>query len=379
MRLAALTGRVLRDGLRTGNRVESLDTHIQSAMEWLCVAQDSQKDGGVSLRYSLVKGWDKSYPETTGYIIPTFFRYGESQKQPEYTRRAIRMAEWELSIQNRDGSYNGGAVGSGYGSFVFDTGQVIFGLLAAHEATGDQKYIEGAISAARWLASVQDQDGAWRKFTFHDIPHVYYTRVAWALAELGMHTNDRSFTNAAIRNVDWSLRQQKENGWFEQAGFTPYGHVAPYTHTIAYTIEGILETGICLSSGRYIDAAKRSTTVLADLVGESGYLSGTYDKEWQATAGYSCLTGNAQIALIFLRLYSTEKSNRLLEAARRLNRFLCQSQDTSNAPESYGAISGSYPIWGGYQRFAYPNWAAKFFVDSLVLEKQVTDRLRAQQ
>ena len=34
-----------------------------------------------------------------------------------------------------------------------------------------------------------------------------------------------------------------------------------------------------------------------------------------------------------------------------------------------GAISGSYPIWGEYQRLAFPNWATKFFVDALLLEE----------
>ncbi len=31
-----------------------------------------------------------------------------------------------------------------------------------------------------------------------------------------------------------------------------------------------------------------------------------------------------------------------------------------------GGIAGSVPIWGGYSRFEYPNWAAKFFADALM-------------
>jgi len=26
------------------------------------------------------------------------------------------------------------------------------------------------------------------------------------------------------------------------------------------------------------------------------------------------------------------------------------------------------PIWGGYSRFEYPNWAPKFFADALILD-----------
>ena len=42
-----------------------------------------------------------------------------------------------------------------------------------------------------------------------------------------------------------------------------------------------------------------------------------------------------------------------------------------------GAIPGAFPIYGWYAPFCYPNWAAKFFVDSLLLEydKNVADKL----
>jgi hypothetical protein len=33
-----------------------------------------------------------------------------------------------------------------------------------------------------------------------------------------------------------------------------------------------------------------------------------------------------------------------------------------------GAIAGSAPIWGAYSRFEFPNWAAKFFADALMMD-----------
>jgi hypothetical protein len=38
------------------------------------------------------------------------------------------------------------------------------------------------------------------------------------------------------------------------------------------------------------------------------------------------------------------------------------------ADEVRGGIAGSWPIWGAYSRFEFPNWAAKFFADALMLE-----------
>ena len=35
-----------------------------------------------------------------------------------------------------------------------------------------------------------------------------------------------------------------------------------------------------------------------------------------------------------------------------------------------GGIAGSSPIWGDYSRFEYPNWAAKFFADALMMDMQ---------
>jgi uncharacterized protein YyaL (SSP411 family) len=347
----------------------SLDTHLQAAMSWLCRAQDACPAGGVALDYSLRCGWSPGYPETTGYIIPTFIRYAAVSGEEEYLERALRMADWELSIQEPDGSFQGGPQGSGLGSFVFDTGQVVFGLLEAHRLSGRDKYLQGAVGAGDWLVRMQDPEGMWRRAAYHHIPHVYYTRVAWALAELGNYLDSQVYRDAACRNIDWALTQQLDNGWFRCAGFTEAGHRAPFTHTIAYTIEGVLETGVCLRREDYVDAAARSALAL-QRIGNNGFYHGRYDRDWRSTDRYSCLTGNAQIACIFLRLHEIRGGQGYLEAARAINRFVSRCQEIRGADTTRGAISGSYPIWGGYLRYTFPNWAAKFFADALMLEKK---------
>jgi len=362
---------VTRDLLGLDHQEQALDDHIKAAMTWLCIAQDKPTDGGVALRYSLVKGWQPSYPETTGYIIPNFLKYASLARRPEFSERALRMADWELSIQNADGSFNGGPLGSGYEGFVFDTGQVIFGLVAVHKATGVARYLDGAIKAGRWLVQVQDKTGSWTRNAFNAIPHTYYTRVAWALSELGTHAGERIFSTAAQRNADWAVAQQQSNGWFEHTGFTVSSHAAPYTHTIAYTMEGLLETGACLDRQDYIEAVIRTADSWLETVRKDGYCSGTYDRDWKSGGRFACLTGSAQFALILLRLYTISGREKYFETAQKLIRFLCRRQALSGASEIRGAIAGSYPIWGGYQRFAYPNWAAKFFIDALLLQKEI--------
>jgi uncharacterized protein YyaL (SSP411 family) len=352
-------------------KAKSLEVHLQAAMDWLCMAQDAQNDGGVSIRYSLIKGWMSSYPETTGYIIPTFFNYSSITGKSEYFQRAVIMAEWLLSIQKQDGSFHGGPVGSGYDSFVFDTGQIIFGLIAAYKSTKQSKYLESALKAGIWLVTVQESEGMWKKYTFHSTPHTYYSRVAWAIAELGVCVNDNMFYRAASKNIDWALTKQRNNGWFDTTGFTEKTHITPYTHTIAYTIEGILETGACLGRRDYIEATRRSADALCHVISQNSFCHGGYDSNWQSDKKYSCLTGNAQIALVLLRLYDIYAEKKYLDIAYFLNRFLCEMQEIDKNSPVRGAVSGSYPIWGRYERFAFPNWSTKFFVDSLILEKKI--------
>jgi hypothetical protein len=47
----------------------------------------------------------------------------------------------------------------------------------------------------------------------------------------------------------------------------------------------------------------------------------------------------------------------------------CQDIRTGNL-NVRGAIAGSFPHWGAYAPFSYPNWAAKFFIDAMLLRSR---------
>jgi len=44
-----------------------------------------------------------------------------------------------------------------------------------------------------------------------------------------------------------------------------------------------------------------------------------------------------------------------------------QQRLTDIDPVVCGGIAGSAPIWGRYSMFEYPNWAAKFFADAMMM------------
>jgi rhamnogalacturonyl hydrolase YesR len=370
-------GRIsIADVLGTGKSLtQENEKHVKAAMDWMARAQDATPDGGVSMGYSvLTRKWGASYPETTGYIIPTMFNYFHATGDVKYKQRALRMADWELSVQMRSGAFQSGSLDTvPRKPAIFNTGQVIFGLARAYQETKDRKYQRAAEKAATWLVKSQANNGAWRKnlsiLTTNPV-HVYNTRTAWALLQAHEITSKKTYLTAAVKNIDWALTQQLDNGFFENAAFNISEH--PLLHTIAYTIRGILECGIYLNNKVYIDAARKSADVLLQLQQKNGSLYGIYNPEWKNTVSWSCLVGDAQTSVIWLRLFEITQDKKYFDASKNMNQYLKSTQDLKSANEAIrGGIKGSQPFWIGYGRFNYLNWAAKFFVDALLLENKL--------
>lgn len=361
---------IVRDLRGWRGPLHSTSAHLEAAAEWILHAQAATPDDGVSGGYSFEDGWIASYPETTGYIIPTLLAYADYSGRRELPGRALAMAEWECAIQLSDGGFPGHFVDRSNPPVVFNTGQVIFGLLAAHNACGDGRFVDAARRAAAWLAAVQERDGSWRRFDYRDTVHVYNTRTAWALVELGLATGDATARVAGERHLDWALSQQGPDGWFRNAAFGPGED--PYLHTIAYTTQGLLEAGLVLDRPDYVAAAERACRALLPHVAADGFIAGTFAPGWRPTARYSCLTGNAQMAAQWLRLHERTGDLSFRVAAGRALTLLKRTQDCAAGNRGVrGAIKGSHPIWGRYLFGTYPNWATKFFMDALLMEELV--------
>jgi uncharacterized protein YyaL (SSP411 family) len=310
------------------------------------------------------------------------FDYYHLSGDNEYKQRALKMADWEISVQMKSGAVQSGDLGVlPKNPAVFNTGQVLFGLVRAYKETKKDKYKKAAEKAANWLVGSQDDDGAWRKglsALASNPVHVYNTRTAWGLLQVHSITSQENYLIAAEKNIDWALTQQLNNGWFKNNAFNL--NEDPLLHTIAYAIRGILECGIYLANKTYIDAAKKSAEVLLKLQQKDGSLFGEYDFKWKNTVNYSCLTGNAQVSIIWLRLFEMTQDKKYLSAARKMNHYLKAMQDLNMDNKGIlGGIKGSHPIYGDYMSFTYPNWAAKFFMDALLLEDMIEKKIGKKQ
>jgi hypothetical protein len=345
--------------------MDDTQPRLQAALEWIRLAQRATGDGGISKGYHVIRRrWSPSYPETTGYTIPSLLNAALVLDRPDLQSLAMVLADYLLQIASPEGAVVHWSNGS-LQPVVFDTGQVLFGWLAAYEASQNARYLQAATRAGNWLAAIQDSSGAWTRYQHLGVVKTIDTRVAWALLELYRLTQQETHHQAAIRNLEWALGQQHVDGWFQHCAFR--NGEDPFTHTLIYTAEGLFESGCLLNDERYIEAAVRTADALLEKLRANGWLASTYRSGWQATSRSSCLTGNCQASRLWLRLFTLRGKSAYAEGAKRAIMFVGRTQKLKAGNLGVrGGIAGSAPIYGRYERFTYPNWAAKFYVDALL-------------
>lgn len=349
------------------------EAHLKATMEWLAQAQDVCGGKGVSCVFYLQRGWGEAYPETSGYILATYLVYADYSGDKSFVDRAIQIGDWEIDIQ----ASNGGIFSSETlrQTRVFNTGQVILGWCALFERTGEEKYLRAAMRAGDYLLNEQEEDGAWRKDTYCGA-RTYHAGVDWALLRLAQLSGKECYAASAVRNLHWVIEQQLENGWFDQCGFNDD---LPIMHVIVYTLRGLLESLLTKNAAvkelEIMPAVIRAADALCRALQEKpvanidGMVPTSFDKNWHSPDKDSCLTGNAQLAYFLYRLSQCTGNQTYRKIADSVVSATKRTQVVgSSLLPINGAIAGSYPIFRGYVPNGYPNWAAKFFADALLMK-----------
>lgn len=214
-----------------------ISQRAKKAIGW--IKANENKGGGIA-------SWtgNISYPEVTGYTIPTLLHYGEKEL-------ATRLGDWLLTIQNETGYFRGldGV------PRVFDTFACYEGLTAL-----GKKYSDAAKRAAAWIETQKLPSGFYR--SQHDSERIdfYNARAAGTLdkAQAGK----------------WLLRD-----WFDGG--------KQRAHYLAYGLEGLLNAGLDVTP----HVGKLTITGIAP-----AYI----DKEYRAINGTdTCAT--AQIGILRLK------------------------------------------------------------------------------
>jgi malonyl-CoA O-methyltransferase len=259
-----------------------------------------------------------SYPEVTGYTIPTLYQLGEKQLAREWI-------SWLMSIQQPDGSF---CAVDGKTPYTFDTGQVIRGFVSAFD---DCPAVEEPIKkACDWILTQIQPDGrldtpstdAWGNIA-DDRIHLY---VLPPLIEAGKILNEPKYIDNAHKVLEY-YKHKKDLTEFNTL-----------SHFYAYIIEALCDLG-------EIDLAQVAMEQVATLQKPDGSVPAYKNVFWV------CSTGLAQFALIWYKLGMKEQADRAMS-------YLEKIQNRS------GGFYGGYGKGVNYFPKEEISWAVKFFLDA---------------
>lgn len=269
------------------------------------------------------------YPEVTGYYIPSLLFW-------KHRDIAIQYAKWLCSIQKEDGSW---CDTDDLEPFVFDTAQILKGLIAIRDFLPeiDSSIIRGC----DWMLSKIKENGqlpasnpdTWGDgTTMSELIHLYCLS---PLYEAGRILCENSYIDAANRVKEYYLTNFKNR-------ILDF-HLM--SHFYAYVIEGLIDVG-------ETELARKAMKNLEQYQNELGAVSAYNDVNWV------CSTGLFQFSVIWFRLGDFEKGEKAF-------RYACSLQNGT------GGWYGSYPpISGTYEHPRYfpdseISWAVKYFLDAL--------------
>lgn len=252
---------------------------------------------------------------------------------------------------------------------IFNTAQILLGLLRTYRETGDERYANAAKKAADWLLS-ELQNSGWKNYAYVSgfVPS-YYTRVIWPTAAIL-----KKFNLPGLKDLDDVLTHfcGMVNPDFAVVNWGFYPDRSAFLHTIAYTARGFLESGLILDRQDAVLHAQNIALRLAKEKSKHGKTAGSYDISWQGDYSYRCVTGILQCAVLCFRLAEVGNRQRFYPLALD---FLAEAATIiphrDPLTPAY-ALPGSVPLWGKYMRMKYPNWAAKFWLDAAlyILQKR---------
>tara|TARA_B100000497_G_scaffold114750_2_gene137599 strand:+ start:8358 stop:9545 length:1188 start_codon:yes stop_codon:yes gene_type:complete len=347
---------------------------IHHAAKWLIHAHLQGSSNGCGTFY-FNSGWTSDYPETTGYIIPTLLRYSSyehSQWSQQAESTALKAGEWLLNIQREDGGWPGGYLAQNRPSVVFNSGQILRGLYRLYEHTGEAKWKDAAERCILWIWDQLDQQGRFSTNDYMGAIRVYGAYVVAPILDWSVYfeAESQEWKKFAIRHLNWVCSQQNELGWFANCDNTQDKNDKPIIHTLAYTIDGMWNAGLALDNEDFKSAALLPARVLATDFLTRGMLNGRYTSNWTGLEAF-IPTGGAQLAIVWESMFRETQDVIWKKSYEQMNTLLCviSRRGAREDVDSLGALPGSFPMWGRYESFGLPNWATKYFLDSMLNER----------
>ena len=272
----------------------------------------------------------QSYPEVTGYFIPSLIKWG-------HRSLACAYAEWLCSIQKPDGSWYNTEDTAPY---IFDTAQVLKGLLAIRSEMPqvDSHILRGC----EWILSRMQEDGrlvtpatdAWGadRNVCDEVIHIYCLSPLLEAAEV-------------FHKPEYREKAGRIWNYYKRNLYDKIMNFSLLSHFYAYLMEALLDIG-------EEDMAREAMHRMERYQKQSGAVPAYRDCDWV------CSTGLFQLSLVWFRLGDIERGNRAFA-------YACRLQNES------GGWFGSYlSEENGTERNTYfptgeISWAVKYFMDAL--------------
>jgi malonyl-CoA O-methyltransferase len=263
-------------------------------------------------------GHADAYPEVAGYLVPVLVQYGEREL-------ATRLVRWLLCIQRADGSYT-----SPDGMpRVFDTGQVLRGLLAAAKLV--RGALEGARRATDYLCTqmAEDGKGGFGVRYAGKIPESVHLYVLPPLMQAADVLSQSAYRDAAERCLEYYCTHRDAL------------QIGTLTHFLGYELEALIDLGRA-------DLATPILDVIQEWQAADGSVRGAGGARWV------CSPGLAQLAVCWYKTGQWDPADKALD-------WLEAHQQPS------GGFLGSYGPKAAYFPQAELSWAGKFYLDANLL------------
>ncbi|PIP89524.1 MAG: hypothetical protein COW01_03600 [Bdellovibrionales bacterium CG12_big_fil_rev_8_21_14_0_65_38_15] len=265
----------------------------------------------------------QSYPEVSGYLIPSLISIGER-------KRALVYANWLKSVQGPSGSWTSP---DGTPNFFFDSGQILKGLISAEKNFGG--FRDCLKKLLDWMISVINDDGsiassdvdAWAGEVPTEVLLYSLAPMLDALILLGYSSDDPAF-----EKIDTAKNRMIRS-------LNPLPTFNCLSHFHAYIIEGLIDLGEIELAEAGLESAQKMKKL-------SGAIP-CYPNEIAV-----CSTGLFQYALCYFKLGDLDEGKILFNEALKL-------QNRS------GGWYGSYGKDARYFAKSEIPWAVKYFFDSL--------------
>lgn len=275
-------------------------------------------------------GLRKSYPEVTGYYIPTLLRWG-------YRDLACSYVEWLCSVQKQDGSWYNTEDTAPY---IFDTAQVLKGLLAIRNIV--PQVDPHILAGCEWIFSRMQADGrlitpvkdAWGSDcnVCDEVIHIYCISPLYEAAEV-------------FDRPEYKQKALKIWNYYKQNYYEKIMNFSLLSHFYAYLMEALLDIG-------ELKLLKEAMHKMESFQKSSGAVPAYNHCDWV------CSTGMFQLSLVWFRMGDIERGNRTFE-------YACKLQNKSGG--WYGSyVSEDNPAeCNTYIPTSEISWAVKFFLDAL--------------